>query len=102
MTWKDVIYLEQARKIKRKEDFEEKKIFFENDQENIKRINLLMMDIRQIVFDNLCFDNTSAKERYYRNLPSVIEYTKPEDRMKFVAKGHGVKKVKKKESEGPE
>lgn len=95
LTIKDVIYLEQARKLKRKEEFEEKKFLFETEQENVKRTHLLLMDLRQIMFSNLCFDNDAARERYYRSLPSVVEYSKPEERMKYVAKGRGVKRKKK-------
>ena len=95
---KDVIYLEQARKIKQKQDFEEKKFFFENEQENVKRTHLLLMDLRQIMFSNLCFENDAGRERYFRSLPSVSEYSDPKDRMKYVAKGRGVKRKKQKEA----
>ena len=95
LTIKDVIYLEQARKLKRKEEFEEKKFLFETEQENQKRLNLLLMDLRQIMFSNLCFDNDSARERYFQALPSIAEYIKPEERLKYIAKGRGVKRKKK-------
>ena len=95
LTIQDVIYLEQARKLKRKEEFEEKKFLFETEQENQKRLNLLLMDLRLIMFSNLCFDNDSARERYFQALPSIAEYIKPEERLKYIAKGHGVKRKKK-------
>ena len=94
LTIKDIVYLEQARKLKRKEEFEEKKFLFETEQENQKRLNLLLMDLRQIMFSNLCFDNDSARERYFQSLPSIAEYIKQEDRLKYVAKGRGVKRKK--------
>ena len=91
---KDIVYLEQGRKIKRKEEFEEKKFLFETEQENVKRTHLLLMDLRQIMFSNLCFDNDSARERYFQSLPSIAEYVNPEDRLKYIAKGRGVKRKK--------
>lgn len=100
MSWGDILYLEVARKLKKKEEFEEKKFLFEQDMEVAKQNMLLLMDIRQICFSNLCFENDSARERYFDNLPSRISDNES-DRMKHVAVGRGLRKVKK-ESKAPE
>jgi hypothetical protein len=101
LSLKDVIYLEAGRKLKAEEDAKLEQSKFEFQLELEKHNRLLLLDIRQICFSNLYFETDSSRERYFNSLPSNVESCGNQS-MKHVARGHGVRKVKKKEEKAPE
>ena len=87
LSLKDLLYIEIARGLKRKWDFETE-----------KQTNLILLDLRTILLDGLCFKNDQDKKDYFYNLPYNVENgIKPSKESKGVSRA-----VKKKIKNAPE
>lgn len=95
LTLRDLVWLRQCREIKAKAEFEAEKSRLEIQMETAKQSQLLLYDLRLIMFSSLGWDpnKPSEADRFWYSLPSM-EANGIKNPASFVGRSRGKRKPK--------